>query len=596
LADYDILFSLGYDDPDSIIGSYIRHVANGGLATYKTIFQGGKKAGEPVYVHFINGVFTAERLRSLLDLKDIEARVLYSAYSVHDVNKLVENTRKSFNALAVKETVQAELERIGVPDFFPAYQDYLEDITWLVRYHSGHYSTAAEGLIPALDLYRLDRERVQRVLGPLMRALDVLELSTTLEERTHKAQFLLKLNEIGDTQYTIVTHQVTEQRGLLTNLIHNRVSAHLERRWGLVPLLFYPEGVAYLVERDRIPTLSSADSEAIGKAVAKGAAGMSRGEFAKFIRSGNQGIKVDRQCLELGVSFEDIFAIVYNHVAVKVTGKRFKIEDMEAKTRADLSAKLAHDRYAAQKPLTQSLLDRPVLYPASQAGMGAGELLRSYYIFLSDHFTEQVSDPWQYLYAWLVLTPEQTALYNLLDPRYQRAYVVAGDLGLATDPLYARILEDGARLMPETGADDLGDYAVLADYVACTVTFSFSGEREVDFGAALAAYVANNHRQCCYCGSEFPTQKWMAPVAPANVTVQSFSNRLLGGWGQEPKKKAHPPGAQGHQNNLPAPLSVQLLRRRLSPLPARRGTKLAGPGCLGRFPQDLRGFAGLPGR
>ncbi|MBL7064112.1 MAG: type I-D CRISPR-associated protein Cas10d/Csc3 [Anaerolineae bacterium] len=536
MAEYDILFALGYDDPDSVIGAYIRYVANGGLSAYKTIFQWGKKAGEPVYVHFLNGVFTAERLRPLLGLSDTEARVLYSAYSVHDINKLVESAGKSFNALAVKETVQSELKRIGVPAFFPTWRDYLEDITWLVRYHSGHYSTAAEGLIPALDLYRLDRDRVQRVLGPLMQALDVLELSTTLEERTHKTGFLLKLNEIGDAQYTFVTHQVTEQRGLLTNLIHNRVGAHLERRWGLVPLLFYPDGVAYLAEQGRLPVLSSDDLDAIGKAVAGAAAGMSRGEFAKFIRSGNQGIKVNKQCLELGVSFEDIFAIVYNHVAAKVTGKRFRIEDMEAKARADLSAKYADEKYAAQNSLIQHLLDRTVLYPASQAGMGAGELLRSYYIFLGDHFAKQVGDPWQYLYAWLELTPEQTVLYDLLDPRYQRAYAVAGDLGLAIDLLYERSLEDGAQLMPDTGEEGLGDYAVLADYVARTVTFSFGGEREVDFGAALEAYVRNNHRQCCYCGSEFPTQKWMAPVAPANVTVQSFSNRLPGGWSQEPKK------------------------------------------------------------
>ena len=536
MAEYDILFALGYDDPDSVIGSYIRHVANGGLTTYKTIFQWGKKAGEPVYVHFLNGVFTAERLRPLLGLSDTEARVLYSAYSVHDINKLVENAGKSFNALAVKETVQAELERIGILEFLPAWQDYLEDITWLVRYHSGHYSTAAEGLIPALDLYRLDRDRVQRILGPLMRALDVLELSTTLEERTHKTQFLLKLNEISDAQYTFVTHQVTEQRGLLTNLIHNRVSAYLERRWELVPLLFYPDGVAYLAEQGRVPKPSIQDLEVIGREVARAAAGMSRGEFAKFIRSGNQGIKVNKQCLKLGVSFEDIFAIVYNYIAVKVTGKRFKIENMETKARADLTAKYADEKYGAQRSFIQRLLSRPALYPTSQAGMGSGELLRSYYIFLSDHFAKQVGDPWQYLYAWLELAPEQTALYDLLDPRYQRAYVVAGDLEIVIDPLYERILDDGKRLMPETGEESLGDYAALTEYVARTISFSFGGEREVDFGAALTAYMNNNHRQCCYCGSEFPTQKWMAPVAPANVTVQSFSNRLPGGWSQEPKK------------------------------------------------------------
>jgi len=252
LADYDILFALGYDDPGSVLGSYIRHVANGGLTAYKAIFQGGKKAGEPVYVHFLNGVLTAERLRPLLGLSDTEARVLYAAFSVHDINKLVEGPGRSFNVLAVGDVIRAELERIGVPAFFPQYRDYLEDIVWLVRYHSGHYSTAAEGLIAAIDHYGLERKRLQSVLGPLMRALDVLDLSTTLDERTHKAQFLLKLNEVSEARYTFVTHQVSEQRGLLTNLIHNQVSAYLQRRWGLVPLLFYPDGVAYLAEEGKL--------------------------------------------------------------------------------------------------------------------------------------------------------------------------------------------------------------------------------------------------------------------------------------------------------------------------------------------------------
>lgn len=536
MADYDILFALGYDDPDSVIGSYIRHVANGGLTAYKAIFQGGKKAGEPVYVHFLNGVLTAERLRPLLGLSDTEARVLYAAFSVHDINKLVQATGKSFNVLAGADVIRAELERIGVPAFFPEYRDYLEDIVWLVRYHSGHHSTAAEGLIAARDRYGLERHRLQRVLGPLMRALDVLDLSTTLDERTHKAQFLLKLNEVSEVRYTLVTHRVSEQRGLLTNLIHNQVSGYLQRRWELVPLLFYPDGVAYLAEEGKLPALDSRELQNIGEQVARAAARTSRGEFAKFIRSGNQGIKVDRQCLELGVPFEDIMAVIYNHVAAKVVGKRFKTGEIEAKMRADLTAQAANAALGGRSELLERLLERPALCPTSQAAMGAGELLRSYYIFLSDHFANQVGEPWRYLYRWLGLTPGATDLYDLLDARYHRAYVVAGDMALTIDALYERILQDGARLMPQVQEDSLGDYAVLSEYVARTISFSFGGERAVDFGAALGAYAANNHRQCCYCGSEYPTQKWMAGVAPANVTVQSFSNRLPGGWEQEPKK------------------------------------------------------------
>lgn len=536
----NLLFALGYDDPNSLIGGYIRHVANGGLTAYKTILQTGAKAGEPVYVHFLNGVFTAERLRPLLDLSDVECRVLYSAYSVHDLNKVVDTGGRSFNAVATKESVRGELEKVGVPAFFPAYLEYLEDITFLVRYHSGHYHTAGEFLIRAVDPYRLDRDRLQRVLGPLMRALDGLELSTTLAERANKHDFLAFLNSVTDRQYVFVTHRVAEQRGLLTNMVHNRVTTYLEDRYGLVPLLFYPEGVAYLAERDRVPDLTDEDVSAVGQAVARAAAGLSRGSFAKFIRSGNQGIVVNEQCLELGVPFGEIFNIVYNHVAAKVTGKRFDVQTNEGKARAALAKAAGEAKHAGLAPDIISRLARPHFYPPSQEGMGAGELLRAYYIFLSDHLQPQVGDPWSYLYAWLRVSDEAVVFYNLLDPRYQRAYVVAHDLGLRIDPLYERILADGARLMPGGAEDDgqLGDYAVLADYVAQTVRFDFGGQPDVDFRAALRAYVENNHHQCCYCGSEFPTEKWMAVQVPANVTVQSFSNRLPGGSSAEPKRHA----------------------------------------------------------
>ena len=536
----DLLFALGWDDHDSVIGSYIEHVANGGLTAYKTIFQTGKKHGEPVYNHFLNGVFTAERLRSLCGITDDEARVLYSAYSIHDINKLIDNGGKSFNAIAVKENLRIELERIGVPAFFPTYLDYLADITTLVRCHSGHYHTAGELLVRTHNPYRLDRDRLERVLCPLMKALDTLELSASLTERDSKNAFLAFLNSVTEQQYTFVYHQVSEQRGLLTNIIQNEVSRYLEGHFGLTPLLFYPDGVAYLMDQAQPMKFDASHLAAVGQAVASKAAGMSRGNFAKFIKSGNQGIKVDKQCLELGIPFGDIFAMVHNLVMVKVSGKRFKIEENETKCRSEIQATLGNLR---DEPLAESVRTKLTgsLYPSTQMAMGAAELLRSYYIFLTDHFAKQVGDSWQYLYRLLGITPEAAAVYNLCDPRYQRAYVLAHDLDLTIGPLHERILTDGRSLMTSNVADDttsLGDYAILADYVARNVTFSFEIERQLDFAAALRKYVEDNHRQCCYCGSEFSTDSLMAVQVPPSVTVQSFSNRLLGGSSREPKRNA----------------------------------------------------------
>lgn len=525
-------------EESNVMGDFVQHIANGGLTTYKRIAQWGEKSGEPLYTHAVNGVFTAECVRRVLPFSDEEARVLYSAYPIHDLNKVLDSEGKSFNYLATPKAVQDELEKIGVPRFFPAYRDYLEDITLLVRSHSGHYHTDAEWLIPAHNPYRLPRERLE-TLRALMKALDDLDMSTTLEERDHKAGFLAFLNAHTEKQYDFVYHKVSEQRGLLTNLIHNHVKDYLVERFGLVPLLFYPDGVAYLQECGQEIVIGKEDMKEIGVRVANAAARMTRAAFAKFVTSGNQGIKVNKQCLELGVPFADIFGVIYDLVSKKIAGKRFNIESIEQDCRERLSAALDDSKQKVLHAPLRKYLARPNLCPVTQSGMGAGEVLRSYYIFLNDHYAKEVGDAWDYLYRWLDLPDEQVDIYNLLDPRYQRAYVVANDLALPLDTMFARVLEDGQKLMDDSGdygSKDVGNFAALGDYVARTVTFSLPYVRSDAFAFALRQYVENNHTQCCYCGSEFQTGNMMTQEVPENVTVQSFSNRLTGGVAREPKR------------------------------------------------------------
>ena len=354
----DLHFALGWpeDESGSVIRDFIHSVANGGLQQYKAIFQTGAKHGEPLYNHVLNMIFVAKRLQPLLDLSDIETRVLYSAVPVHDLNKVGDRSGVSFNRLATVEAVKEELEHIGVPEFFPDYSDYLEDITLLVRSHSGHFHTDGEFLIRAHNPYRLDRDRLDHVLRPLIRALDNLELSSALSEMTNKEDFLAFLNSITTRQYEFGYHQVTENRGILTNLVQNQVAGYLEDHYGLVPLLFYPEGIAYLVEKGHAPHITSSDLAAIGKRIAAAGARISRGNFTKFIRSGNQGIKVDRQCLALGTSFTHILDYVYTLVMRKVSGKRFNIVEVERKARERLEMALTDPAHAQHTPTHQ----RPV--------------------------------------------------------------------------------------------------------------------------------------------------------------------------------------------------------------------------------------------
>lgn len=52
----------------------------------------------------LNGVQVLETLRPLLGMTDVETRVIFTAFTVHDLNKVMDNTG-GFNRLAVAENV-----------------------------------------------------------------------------------------------------------------------------------------------------------------------------------------------------------------------------------------------------------------------------------------------------------------------------------------------------------------------------------------------------------------------------------------------------------------------------------------------------------
>ena len=95
-ADEMLLLSLGIGpDADDLFRTYIEEVANRKLREYQEIIQWGAKAGQSLYLHILNGICVLERLRPILDLDDLEVQVLFSAYSIHDLNKLSQFRTKS---------------------------------------------------------------------------------------------------------------------------------------------------------------------------------------------------------------------------------------------------------------------------------------------------------------------------------------------------------------------------------------------------------------------------------------------------------------------------------------------------------------------
>ncbi len=552
----ELFFSLGIDsDADDLFRAYVEEIANGKLQKYQEIIQYGAKAGQSLYLHILNGIFILQRLRPILNLDDIEVQVLFSAFSVHDLNKLdqFQNEKRSFNYLANTNNVGEVLMDLEMEPFFPEWHDYIKDIELLVRAHSRYNNTYDETLDLNYDPYRLEKNRLLKYLVPAIRAMDVIDLSKTLEERAKKQDFLKEVNSLFDNvQYKFVYHKVSEQRGILTNLLHNEIVKYLETEKDLLPLLYYPDGVAYLVDSNNDIQITTDEIAIIGNVVVDNIEAKTRGEFSKFIQGSPAGIKVDEKCLSLGVSFKEIWNEVRNIIsqrkyAANVDAMNDRCRGRLQNTRQQLVGTQPSKKNpdpAAQVTLIDEILAEDVyLLPPDDDAVKIGELVRTYYIFLKKHFSKNIPDAWTYIYDLLKLplVIEDATLrprYATFNALSDRGYIVGRDLyntGMDLDEIYELILQDGTNLMATLQTES--EFDVLKDYVRKYVDFDFAVGRSKDFATNLKRYVENNHVQCSTCGSEFGTDLWMKPDVPPNIKVQQFSNRLQGGSSREPKRR-----------------------------------------------------------
>ncbi|MCB0044305.1 MAG: type I-D CRISPR-associated protein Cas10d/Csc3 [Caldilineaceae bacterium] len=532
-----IEFLIGKSEP-SLFQEYMDTVANRKLLVYRTYLQWGAKQGESLYTHVLNGIQVLETLCKPLSLSDEEARLLFTAFTIHDLNKVVE-AKLSFSNLVTHENIAAEIERLGLDDFFPGWQTYGEDLMSLIRGHGASYHAGGERLFVRRNPeYRLGLDRIN-ALVKLMKAADRIDLSHTLEEQAHKDKFLSELNAfLADTgqpvQYEFFTHRLTEQRGILTNVFHNAIVAYLQEEFDLLPLLFYPDGVAYLVARGKSPQVGEGDLPQIARRINKAVAEMTMQNFEQFIEPRPAGIKVDAKCLELGLTFDQILDQIYNIVA-----KRDPVPaDFDAKAREYAQRNFEKNQSAlplAANEVIAALDDSELLVSPDPDRLRQAEFVRTYYIFLDEHFSAAVEDAWQHIYQLLDLPEEKWDYYAYFDARWARAYVLSRDFHLSEEELYQRINADGAALMAEQEEADSPNIALFTQYLKLYGIFGHSSGFVDGRQSHLAQYVTHQHRQCVYCSGPFPTDKWMAADVRSDITVQTFSNRLRGGGG-EPKK------------------------------------------------------------
>ncbi len=521
---------------DAVLENYLTHVANAGLLPYKAVLQYGGKHGEPLYQHILKGIFFLHSIAGLLDLSEEERRVLFTAFTLHDLNKapLDETGVRRYVELSTLEQIKQYLSALQLDLFFEGYEAYLLDIQMLIQRHGAHTPTGTAHR-RATTPYKLPRERLELLLK-LMQAADKSGMVHGPNDTSQLESVLHHLNSVSPTRYRTVFHQLGEQRGSFTNLIHNAVMEEFATL-GLTPLLCYPDGVVYLVPaaQEPLPALDDARLAAIAQRVARAINVITGEKYTQFIKAGNMGISVGDECLNLGIPMEEIVGTI----AGILERRPYKSEDLtklrEDSVRRTTAALTRAD--PALVPAVQDLLATGAV-PDTPSGMRAAELLRTYYIFLKEHLSATLPDPWQHLYAMLNLPPAQQALVSVFDARMDRASAIAVLQGLRVEPLMQRIVQDAQPLLDARGQRDPRVPDLVA-YLRLMFSFTSHPVEPSVYRAALASYVAQQHKQCSQCSLPFETQPLMSGDVRDGLKVQFFSNRLRGG-SSEPKRNICP--------------------------------------------------------
>ena len=208
---------------------------------------------QSMLTHILNGVFPTLQIvrESGAALSDIEKKIYLTAYTLHDLDKLV-NVRD----LSVADTEKKNefygyldewVERLHFDMFCPEYNEYREDIGYLILNTQVKYGAD-------LNPQNFDRQLPSSrhpFLQKMCRCSDLIAYFMKNPVSFLERQDIQdSLTHLSRGKLTFAYHKVTENRGMLTNVINNAVLAEMRENFGWKPFLFFPTGVTYLKARN----------------------------------------------------------------------------------------------------------------------------------------------------------------------------------------------------------------------------------------------------------------------------------------------------------------------------------------------------------
>ncbi|MCS6859650.1 MAG: type I-D CRISPR-associated protein Cas10d/Csc3 [Abditibacteriales bacterium] len=253
---------------------------------------------QSIRTHVLNGLFAVTRLLGYLTregiatLSDSDFRRLLALFATHDLHKdegVEKGARGEFD-IALPD-IEEEMRALGIPDFVattPA-----EHRLAMIHTPSPKVGDLSTSDVPP------DTSR----LISWVRLADALASMQSAQECRRSAQN--RLNEVLSRQLRtnpqagrrFYFHELDDYRGLSTLLIHRATTAVLEKRYGLFPLLFFPNGVLYVgaaqIKFDDPEVLRKEIAEALLTSIQESLDPKARTIAAGAIRPA-QSVKVDK--------------------------------------------------------------------------------------------------------------------------------------------------------------------------------------------------------------------------------------------------------------------------------------------------------------
>lgn len=232
--------------------------------------------------HLLNGLFPTYRIFRMLQdtpetnpvkrlCEELEASLYIAAYILHDFDKFSDypnwltvndlsgkfserNWRKdpphkSDAPNLGRDYLSQKIQDLGLDRLIGSgWKSYVDDILWISN-NAGEKWDADLGMKKrGLDQCQLD-ERIQQILIRLVRLSDLFASVIKHPGDIAANSFTDLLRDLSNGQFKFCYHSLSDNRGVLTNIINNALM-DLHPQDFYRPLLYLPDGVVYLAKAD----------------------------------------------------------------------------------------------------------------------------------------------------------------------------------------------------------------------------------------------------------------------------------------------------------------------------------------------------------